>query len=380
MGGVLIEGPPAAGDHGDDGAEVTDEHEPPLLHRQLQGAYEHLRLLRGEVLDLFLELGVGAGAGSLSIAAHSRTVARGRRRRATLPAMAILCRDDMGRELLLPHPPRRVVSLVPSDTDSLFALGVGDRVVGRTRYCVEPAAGVDDLPICGGTKDIDVAAVRALAPDLVLANQEENSRAPLEELARAGVRVLVSFPRRVADGIAHLARLARIFERGDDPGVRSLMRDGYRLLEEAPPAAGLRAFVPIWMDPLMTFSAGAFGDDVLRCCGVENAFADRHRKYPLAADLGRREPLSPDRAAGRDTRYPRVTLEEVVARRPDLVLLPDEPHAFSAADADVFRQLPIPAAPDRVVFCDGKDLFWYGARSIAGVPRLRAQLSELRAS
>src|SRR5690606_221127 len=156
---------------------------------------------------------------------------------------------------------RRIVSLVPSDTHTLFALGVGDCVVGRTRYCVEPAGRVDHIPVCGGTKDVDVDAVSALAPDLVVGNQEENARKPLEALARAGVPVFASCPGRVADGIAHGARLARILGIGREPGARDLVRRGHQAINQATAAAAaadrplLPVFVPIWMDPLMTMSA-----------------------------------------------------------------------------------------------------------------------------
>src|SRR5438309_5512065 len=119
--------------------------------------------------------------------------------------------DDRGRELLFIRPPRRIVSLVPSDTLNVFALGAGDRLVGRTRYCVVPEQALA-LTVVGGTKDVDVEAVRRLEPDLILANQEENSRTHLEQLARLQLPMLVAFPRRVADGLAHLARLARILE------------------------------------------------------------------------------------------------------------------------------------------------------------------------
>ena len=108
--------------------------------------------------------------------------------------------------------------------------------------------------------------------------------------------------------------------------------------------------------------------------GGRNVFADRERRYPLSADLGLREPSTAKRLEERDTRYPRVTLEEVVARQPALVLLPDEPHQFCEQDAQVFRQLAIPAAAEQVSFCDGKDLMWYGLRSLEGLDRLAAQL------
>jgi ABC-type Fe3+-hydroxamate transport system substrate-binding protein len=285
--------------------------------------------------------------------------------------MPLRVQDDRKRELLFLRPPRRIVSLVPSDTASLFALGAGERLVGRTRYCVEPAGAIEGVPVVGGTKDVEVDAVRRLDPDLVIANQEENARAPIEALVRLQLPVYVSFPRRVADGLGHLARLARILGVEEEPAARELLRRGYRALAKPPPARRVRAFVPIWMDPLMTVNAETFIHDALRLAGAENVFADRLRRHPLQADLGFAE-ARPE--GDRDTRYPRVTLDEVRARAPELVLLPDEPHPFSEADAAVFRDA-LPEA--RAVFCSGRDLCWYGARSVEGIPRLRALVAAL---
>jgi ABC-type Fe3+-hydroxamate transport system substrate-binding protein len=278
-----------------------------------------------------------------------------------MPTLSLL--DDLGRTLRFAQPPRRVVSLVPSDTHSVIALGARDRLVGRTTYCESSEA--KDVAVVGGTKDVDVDAVLALAPDLVIANQEENTRAGLEALAPS-VPVLVSLPRRVEDGIAHLARLARIFGLADREPARSLVRRGYAL--RGAHAGGTTAFVPIWMDPLMTINADTFGSDVLAHVGIANAFGDRLRLYPLAADLGK---MAPRDAAGRDVRYPRVTFDEVRARKPELVILPDEPHAFSAADEAVIAA----ALPGiRIVRVSGKDVFWYGAWTIEAIDRLAAQL------
>src|SRR2546428_9682971 len=281
-------------------------------------------------------------------------------------AMPLRVCDDRGRELLFMRPPRRVVSLVPSDTLNVFALGAGDRLAGRTRYCVAPEGRVEQAPIVGGTKDVDVAAVAALEPDLVLCNQEENSRVHVEALARLQLPVFVAFPRRVADGLAHLARVARIL--GVEEESRDLLRRGLLALRtlEAEARPPLAAFVPIWMDPLMTVNADTFISDALCLAGGRNVFADRERRYPLQADLG----AADARPAGeRDTRYPRVTLDEVAQRAPRIVLLPDEPHPFGEADAEVFRSA-LPAA--KVVFCSGRDLSWPGASSVDGLPRLRA--------
>jgi ABC-type Fe3+-hydroxamate transport system substrate-binding protein len=283
--------------------------------------------------------------------------------------------DDRGRFLDFAAAPRRVVSLVPSDTLNVAALGCADALVGRTDYCELPADVVAKLPSVGGTKNPRVDAICDLSPDLVLANQEENTRGDLEELARRGVRVYVAFPRRVVEGISHLGRLARIFRVQGDAAVKDLFRAGYEALRAAEQADArpLRTFCPIWMKPLMTIHGDTFISDMLDLCGAVNVFADRERRYPLAADLGHAQPLPPEKTVGRDTRYPRVTLEEVVARAPELVLLPDEPHPFSEEDAGEFRALDIPAArAGAVVLTGGKDLCWYGARSVEGIPRLRA--------
>jgi ABC-type Fe3+-hydroxamate transport system substrate-binding protein len=269
-----------------------------------------------------------------------------------------------------------VVSLVPSDTYSVIRLGAKEKLIGRTRFCIAPADDVKNIEIVGGTKDVDIDRVIELEPDLVIANQEENTRSQIERLDAAGISVLVSFPKRFAEGISHLARLALALGLSDDPVAKALVMTCYHAHREAEKHrqehAPVRAFVPIWMDPLMTVHESTFISDSLDLVGGENIFADRHRRYPLAADLGRAKPLPPERVGSRDTRYPRVTLDELVARQPELVILPDEPHEFTEADAEVFRKLDIPAAKNgRVVFCDGKDLMWYGARSIEGLERLR---------
>lgn len=274
----------------------------------------------------------------------------------------------------LERTPERLISVVPSDTYSLVRLGGLDRLIGRTRYCVAPEPEVSRIEIVGGTKDLDVERVIALRPDLVIANREENSRRDIERLEAAGVPVLLSFPRDVASGVAHLARLARLLGPvGDD--ARRVVRDAYRAHARAErrrrDRQPVRVFFPIWMEPLMTIHGDTYISDLLDLVGGQNVFADRARRYPLAADLGRAPATSGARVADRDTRYPRITLEELVERQPDVILLPSEPHAFTERDADVFRRLDLPAArTGRIAFCDGRDVMWPGARSLEGLERL----------
>jgi ABC-type Fe3+-hydroxamate transport system substrate-binding protein len=293
-------------------------------------------------------------------------------------------KDDRNRDLLFGAPPKRIVSLVPSDTLSLVDLGASSAIVGRTDYCDTPADVLAKIPKVGGTKNPDLAKIAALEPDLVLANQEENTKSDLEKLATLGFRVYVAFPRRVADGIAHLAKLARILGVAGDPRVRALCKEGYEAVRAGEASRDavrrVRTFCPIWMDPLMTIHGDTFISDMLDLAGADNVFAERKRKYPLAADLGKRAPLGLDAVGARDVRYPRITIEELVLSQPELVLLPDEPHPFSDADADVFRSLAIPAASrGAIVATGGKDLCWYGARSVQGIARVRALIDRHRA-
>lgn len=283
----------------------------------------------------------------------------------------------------LSAPPRRVVSLVPSVTGSLFDLGLGDRLVGVTDYCVYPADKVAGLPKVGGTKSADVAAILALQPDLVIANQEENTREVVAELEAAGVPVWVTFPCTARAALDLLWQTIRLFDAPHLSRSLDVLERSYEwasLAAEAQP--GARVFCPIWRrpaagaDPIewwMTASGDTYLSDVLRVCGGSNVFAGRERHYPLEADLDPAHPAQP--ADGRDTRYPRVTPAEVVAAAPEVILLPSEPYPFDALDqAELAAFAEIPAvAHGRVHLVDGSLLTWPGTRlaqALAELPSL----------
>lgn len=271
-------------------------------------------------------------------------------------------------EIPVSSAPRRVISLVPSVTESLFDLKLGDRLVGITDFCIYPEAGVAHLPRVGGTKNPDVETIVQLAPDLVIANQEENRREDVIALQEAGIPVWVTFPKTVPDVFNLLWNIMHLFdETSMVPRVR-LIEQTYdwvagisKRYEDTP----CKVFAPIWFDPLMAFNADTYIHDLLRVCGGTNIFAERQRQFPLDADLGEREPYPVDdpRIAGRDTRYPRVSLEEVVAAQPDVILLPSEPFHFTEAHVSLFAGLDVPAArTNRMHLLDGSLLTWHGTR------------------
>jgi ABC-type Fe3+-hydroxamate transport system substrate-binding protein len=228
----------------------------------------------------------------------------------------------------------RVVSLVPSITETLLSWGIAP--VGVTRFCDAPG-----VPAVGGTKNPDLKAIGALAPDLVVVDTEENRASDATALEELGLRVHVTQVRSLDDVGPTLARLAAAVGRArPEP---SAAMGGW-----APaPDIGFTAWVPIWRRPWMSIGGRTYGSTLLRAAGIANV-------YDSAADP-----------------YPTMTLPEAAALRPDLVLAPSEPYPFKARHRDELEQV----AP--VVFVDGQDLFWWGSRTPAALDRLR-QLAATR--
>lgn len=275
--------------------------------------------------------------------------------------------------------PASVVSLVPSITESLFDLGLGSRLVGRTDYCIYPEGLVDGIPTVGGTKNPAIERIIALRPSLVIANYEENRKADVEALQAADIPVWVTFPRTVPDVFTLLWNLMYLFDQTDmAPRVRLIEKhyDMVLNMSEANEENLPRVFVPIWHDPLMTFNKDTYAHDLLRVLGGANVFAKRERQFPLAADMGNAQPLAADdeRLSERDTRYPRVSDDEVEAAQPDIILLPSEPFAFTEAHRPLFQKLDVPAvANQRIHLVDGSLLTWHGTRlahALAHLPAL----------
>jgi ABC-type Fe3+-hydroxamate transport system substrate-binding protein len=245
--------------------------------------------------------------------------------------------------------PKRIVSLVPSLTEALFVFGVGERVVGRTRYCLWPPRAVGKVPTVGGTKKVNVRHVLELDPDLVVVVREENSRENVEMLEESGVPVFVGAPESVEEAIELLWELAERVEAPDSEAMLGPIERVYGRLRNGT-GGTRRVFVPIWKNPYMSVGSDTYVHDVLKTCGGENV-------------------------CGNSTRYPIVTLEEVEAAQPEVILLPDEPYPFCAEDLEEFYGLDVPAADsDRIHLVDGKLLTWYGPRIASSLMQLSALL------
>ena len=281
-------------------------------------------------------------------------------------------------------PPKRVVSLIPSMTESLFDLGVGDRVVGVTDHCTPPEEDQLRLQRVGGTKRPNLEAVRILRPDLVIANQEENSEDSVRALSESGLTVWLTFPKSTVDVLDLLWTIIKVFKLSEQvPLVETLARTLDWTEKATTARLSIPTFVPIWQGEkedigpwFMTFNYQTYANDVLAKVGGMNVFTARERRYPLEADLGTAEP---EDAGERDTRYPRVIIEEVIESKPDVILLPNEPYAFEESHKSQIEEwlADTPAVESgRVHLIDGSLLTWHGTRLAKAVAELPAYLRE----
>jgi ABC-type Fe3+-hydroxamate transport system substrate-binding protein len=235
--------------------------------------------------------------------------------------------DDLGYEVTVPASVSRVVSLVPSLTEAIASCD--PRIlVGATDWCSHPA----DLAVTriGGTKNPNVARIVALAPHVVLANEEENRLADLDALRAAGLAVWVTRVRNLPEALTSLRRMLTVACRLPGPAWLDAAAAAWRRVPPAPARPTRTAVVPVWRRPWMVLGRDTFAGDLLARLGVANVFDEKGE------------------------RYPRVDLGQIRGAGADLVVLPDEPYRFSASDG------PEAFPGDSTALISGRHLTWYG--------------------
>lgn len=267
--------------------------------------------------------------------------------------------DARGTELTLERRPDRVVSLVPSITESVAKLAGVDRLAGITKFCTEPRDAVAAIRKVGGTKDPDIEAIVSLQPDLVLANREENRQQDVAALEAAGLTVYVSYPRSVEESVDEIGRIATLLHSSQGrrwtKALEAEIKRQERLNKTRP---RVRVFCPIWRRPYMAVAGDTYAGDVIRLAGGDNVF----ESHP------------------RGNRYPQVDLAEIAAADPEVILLPDEPYRFARRHREEFLDLrSITAAREQHIFLvDGRWLSWYGSRAEEALAGLEALLDRAR--
>lgn len=237
--------------------------------------------------------------------------------------------------------PKSIVSLVPSLTELLFDLGLGDRLTGRTRFCIHPEEKVESVPIVGGTKNPRLDKIIEIQPDLVIANREENRKEDVEELAGL-LDVMVTDIHTIEDA------LLTIYDIGKRCGAKNkadaLIENIRAEMNQVPnePLQSVAYF--IWREPWMTIGRDTYIHSVLSHWKFENVFGDQKR-------------------------YPKTTLNELRKKAPDLILLSSEPYPFK----EKHREEVEAVCPDsRVLMVDGEWFSWYGTRMLPAFRRLNS--------
>ena len=255
--------------------------------------------------------------------------------------------DQMGRRVAVPWPPQRIVSLVPSQTELLFDLGLAEKIVGVTKFCLYPAEARTKATVIGGTKNFDFDKIAALKPDLIIGNKEENYQAGIEQLA-ALFPVWLSDISTLPEALDMIRRVGFICGAKEKAEVLAAGIDASFAMLATPAAMETSVSVAyfIWRKPYMVAAQGTVINDMLSRAGFANVFADQ-------------------------ARYPEISAAQLTAAAPQRILLSSEPYPFGEKHLAEFQQI----CPDaKIEIVDGELFSWYGSR----LQKSAAYFSQLR--
>lgn len=253
--------------------------------------------------------------------------------------------DQMNRQVSVPSTPKRIISLVPSQTELLFDLGLQDEVIGITKFCVYPAVQFKSKTKVGGTKKLDIELIRSLKPDLIIGNKEENARDQIEELM-AEFSVWMSDIGNLDDALKMISAIGLIT--GKEAKANEIGRQIKKGFVDLEIPAGKRVAYFIWKDPYMVAGADTFINDIIERAGWINAI--------------------------KQNRYPVLNAEDIKEAGPDLIFLSSEPYPFKNKHISEFRNI-IPAA--QIIIVDGEMFSWYGSRLLLTPAYLQTLCSEM---
>ncbi len=248
--------------------------------------------------------------------------------------MLRIYKDHLNRQVEVPFPPLRIVSLVPSQTELLADLGLDQEVIGITKFCLHPESWFRNKTRIGGTKTLNLGKIQSLKPDLIIANKEENDQSQISELM-AEFPTWISDVRSLQDALSMIHSVSEITNRAERGAI---LRSKIRLRFENIPATVMSrtcAYL-IWWQPMMTVNSDTFIHDMLMYCGFKNVFGHRT-----------------------DSRYPEISEEDLMDAKPDYILLSSEPFPFKEKHIQQLRQ-QFPHSQIRLV--DGENFSWYGSR------------------
>ena len=249
--------------------------------------------------------------------------------------------DQLGNEISINYPPKRIISIVPSQTELLFDLGLNDEIVGITKFCIHPNHKFVGRTKVGGTKKLNIETIRALKPDLIIGNKEENSQSDIELLMEE-FPVWMSDINNLEDAIKAISEIGELVNRAPEASyLNHLIDAGFRDLQtlgKKAPFSGMGVAYFIWKGPYMVAGRDTFIDDILTKIGLNNVIEQ--------------------------TRYPEITLSELEALNPQFIFLSSEPYPFNQTHAEEI-QSALPNA--KIILVDGEMFSWYGSRLVKAV-------------
>lgn len=252
--------------------------------------------------------------------------------------------DQLGRTITLQQRPVRIVSTVPSQTELLSDLGLNAEVVGITKFCIHPVEWFNNKIRIGGTKALNLEKIKALQPDLIIANKEENDQEQIELLARE-YPVYISDIKTLDDAVKMIQDIGILTGRIQEATqIAHGIRQGMSMLTI--PTKRTRCAYFIWWEPLMSINHDTFIHDMLTRCGFENVFSNET-----------------------SSRYPVINEDALLAAQAELILLPSEPFPFGEKHIAYFRQI-LPQAT--IMKVDGEMFSWYGSRLLRAPNYLRS--------
>ncbi len=245
--------------------------------------------------------------------------------------------DQIGEEVKLSSLPKRIISLVPSQTELLGSLGLEDEVIGITKFCIHPEDWFRNKTRIGGTKSLNIEKIKTLKPDLILANKEENNKQEIEELKQF-FPVWISDIKTIQDAFQMILQIGEIVRKQEQAlGLVSKLKSDFDSINFS---KSRRAAYLIWNKPTMVAGGDTFINSMMNLAGFENVF-------------------------NHETRYPEKSIQELVEARPEIVLLSSEPFPFKEKHIRAFQSF-LPNTQIKLV--DGELFSWYGSRMLHAVP------------
>ena len=254
----------------------------------------------------------------------------------------------MGRTITLSFPPGRIISLVPSQTEFLYHLGLTDEVVGQTLFCVHPARMHETKPRVGGTKSYKFDKIAELRPDLIIGNKEENNREEIEKLS-ALYPVWMSDIETLDDATEMMQQLGVLVNK-EQTAIATIEEIRAQFAGLAQAAAKRTTAYLIWRNPWMAAGHDTFINDMLQRLGFENVFQNT------------------------DSRYPEISSEALCKAKPELILLSSEPYPFKEKHIEELRLL---CPRSRIMLVDGELFSWYGSRLLHTVDYFKQLLAQI---